>query len=93
LLLVRFHDDSPTNGLAPSARPKQQDARKIAVLDGTSMEKLVAAFPVSRSLLPDGTEKALFFDGWAVQDSNLRPPACKAGALPAELTALFHRIT
>jgi hypothetical protein len=24
---------------------------------------------------------------WAVQDSNLRPPACKAGALPAELTA------
>src|SRR6187200_2471652 len=25
--------------------------------------------------------------GWAVQDSNLRPPACKAGALPAELTA------
>jgi hypothetical protein len=25
--------------------------------------------------------------GWAVQGSNLRPPACKAGALPAELTA------
>ena len=24
---------------------------------------------------------------WAVQVSNLRPPACKAGALPAELTA------
>src|SRR4249919_4357361 len=24
---------------------------------------------------------------WAVQDSNLRPPACKAGALPTELTA------
>src|SRR5438045_7246588 len=24
---------------------------------------------------------------WAVQGSNLRPPACKAGALPAELTA------
>ena len=24
---------------------------------------------------------------WAVQDSNLRPPACRAGALPAELTA------
>ena len=31
---------------------------------------------------------------WAVQDSNLRPPACKAGALPAELTApAAHRIT
>jgi hypothetical protein len=26
-------------------------------------------------------------EAWAVQDSNLRPPACKAGALPAELTA------
>ena len=24
---------------------------------------------------------------WAVQGSNLRHPACKAGALPAELTA------
>src|SRR3954452_25328615 len=24
---------------------------------------------------------------WAVQGSNLRPPACKAGALPTELTA------
>ena len=24
---------------------------------------------------------------WAVLDSNQRPPACKAGALPAELTA------
>ena len=35
------------------------------------------------------------FLAWAVQDSNLRPPACKAGALPAELTAPGHenRIT
>lgn len=24
---------------------------------------------------------------WTVQESNLRPPACKAGALPIELTA------
>jgi hypothetical protein len=31
---------------------------------------------------------------WAVRDSNPRPPACKAGALPAELTApAAHRIT
>lgn len=29
---------------------------------------------------------------WAVQDSNLRPPACKAGALPAELTARAARM-
>jgi hypothetical protein len=27
------------------------------------------------------------FARWAVPDSNQRPPACKAGALPAELTA------
>ena len=26
-------------------------------------------------------------EGWAVQDSNLWQPACKAGALPTELTA------
>src|SRR4051812_41756353 len=26
-------------------------------------------------------------EGWAVQDSNLGQPACKAGALPTELTA------
>ncbi len=26
-----------------------------------------------------------------MQDSNLRPPACKAGALPAELTALGRK--
>ena len=30
---------------------------------------------------------------WAVQGSNLRPPACKAGALPAELTARARSIT
>ena len=28
---------------------------------------------------------------WAVTGSNRRHPACKAGALPAELTALFNR--
>src|SRR5437762_3422942 len=26
--------------------------------------------------------------GWALRGSNPRPPACKAGALPAELNAL-----
>lgn len=34
---------SPMDGLAPSERPKQKNAKKIAVLDGASMEKLVAA--------------------------------------------------
>jgi hypothetical protein len=28
-----------------------------------------------------------FVEPWAVTGSNRRPPACKAGALPAELTA------
>jgi hypothetical protein len=28
-----------------------------------------------------------FVERWAVTVSNRRPPACKAGALPAELTA------
>ena len=31
------------------------------------------------------------FDEWAVLGSNQRPPACKAGALPAELTARGRR--
>ena len=30
----------------------------------------------------------LFISWWAEQGSNLRPPACKADALPAELSAL-----
>ncbi len=30
-------------------------------------------------------------DQWAVPGSNGRPPACKAGALPAELTARWRR--
>src|SRR5262245_66610880 len=29
---------------------------------------------------------------WAVTDSNRRHPACKAGALPTELTALVHHL-
>ena len=33
------------------------------------------------------------FSLWAVQDLNLWPPACKAGALPAELTALHAQVT
>jgi hypothetical protein len=30
---------------------------------------------------------------WAVTDSNRRHPACKAGALPAELTALSYPLS
>src|SRR5204863_1294427 len=30
---------------------------------------------------------------WAVPGSNQRPPACKAGALPAELTALRPQLS
>lgn len=32
---------------------------------------------------------ALYLCEWTVQDSNLRPPLCKSGALPTELTALL----
>src|SRR5262249_11414843 len=34
------------------------------------------------------SKKSTGEEGWAVTDSNRRHPACKAGALPAELTAL-----
>ena len=30
---------------------------------------------------------------WRIQDSNLRPPACKAGALPTELIPHTGEIT
>ena len=33
----------------------------------------------------------LFFEWWAMTGSNCRHPACKAGALPAELIALCYR--
>ncbi len=30
---------------------------------------------------------------WTVQESNLRPSACKADALPAELTVQFYSLS
>src|SRR6185312_3655089 len=38
------------------------------------------------TLLKDPTFVKLFLRWWSVRGSNPRPPACKAGALPAELT-------
>ena len=34
---------SPIDGLAPSERPKQRNARRVAVLDAETMERLIAA--------------------------------------------------
>ena len=39
---------NPVDGLAPSERPKQRNARKIAVLDAAAMEKLVDAATTER---------------------------------------------
>jgi hypothetical protein len=39
---------NPMDGLAPSERPKQRNARKIAVLDEAAMEKLVDAATTER---------------------------------------------
>ncbi len=36
------------DGLAPSERPKQQNAKKIAVLDGATMENLVVSAATER---------------------------------------------
>ena len=35
------------------------------------------------------TNRSLGKGWWAMQDSNLRPPVCKTGALPTELIALI----
>ena len=32
----------------------------------------------------------LYFRWWSLSGSNRRPPACKAGALPAELRPRYH---
>lgn len=40
-----------------------------------------------RKPIPETGFQCFIFKWWAVQGLNLRPPACKAGALPAELTA------
>jgi hypothetical protein len=47
-------------------------------LSGTNGAGELQSLPVAISRLSE----------WAVPGSNQRPPACKAGALPAELTAL-----
>ena len=39
---------NPMDGLAPSERPKQQNAKKIAVLDGATMENLVVSAATER---------------------------------------------
>ena len=39
---------NPVDGLAPSERPKQRNARRIAVLDASTMAKLVAAATTER---------------------------------------------
>ena len=39
---------NPMDGLAPSERPRQKNARRIAVLDGETMERLVAAGSTER---------------------------------------------
>src|SRR5262245_49388659 len=54
---------------------------------------LVQIIPHAMSLCGKNGEKVsdnkgIFSGWWAVTDSNRRHPACKAGALPAELTAL-----
>ena len=48
-------------------------------LNFTSEDIRVAEFAISWRLLTYKSAEELLW--WAVQDSNLRPPACKAGAL------------
>src|SRR5215471_14344280 len=45
------------------------------------------------ALYPESGHVRCFFRWWAVTDSNRRHPACKAGALPTELTALAARLS
>ena len=43
--------------------------------------------PLSQGGEKERSRASMGFSRWAVTGSNRRPPACKAGALPAELTA------
>ena len=64
--------------------------RQVAIAEARSSEKSAPdrkpGFQAGSSAKP--TQDALAVE-WAKQDSNLRPPACKAGAL--DQTELFAR--
>jgi hypothetical protein len=60
------------------------------VLTHTASERIVRSAVSGgsgRPVAPGRTERPAEKARWAVPVSNQRPPACKAGALPAELTA------
>jgi integrase len=90
---------SPVEGLSPSERPKQRNARRVAVLDATAIERLIAAGSTGRwraalglaayAGLRLGELRALT---WADVDFeagivNVRRAADRDGALHAPKTA------
>jgi hypothetical protein len=66
-----------------------RDAKLVATVSKRPCE--VTASSAGASRVRDNEEipaDSGAFRRWAVPGSNQRPPACKAGALPTELTAL-----
>gem|GEM_PF-6011747 len=57
----------------------------ISGLTGRHVNRYTTA-PRTGNMIPDAG-----LEWWAMTGSNRRPPACKAGALPAELIALIFR--
>src|SRR5205809_3717927 len=60
-------------------------ARRRRSRHGSTRSTIVWAKSRPRPRRPN--EPEWLYERWAVTGSNRRPPACKAGALPAELTA------
>ena len=74
-------------------RPRARSARVLAAdVDHRDLQEIVldSEHPSFRAWIVRGAGKSPT-RWWAVQGSNLRPPACKAGALPTELTARGRR--
>ena len=71
------------------ARPAYIDLSEVAAVLWLPVADAAGGHFVNRSVRTEcvGPIRGAPDSAWAVRESNPRPPACKAGALPAELTA------
>ena len=84
---VRFGWRRRPEAFGRRARPVRAWPAAARRQQGAGRRSRLAAERAESAALGEAGREAGEADRWAVQGSNLRPPACKAGALPAELTA------
>jgi hypothetical protein len=79
----------PAAGVPEPARPGQRRGRKVPANGGRGYPTVSAADRCTGRTCPDTRTNG---PEWSQPGSNRRPPACKTGALPAELWARSPRI-